>query len=71
MADDSNMSVSGVSDSFTSLQSATGTETERVVLALKKQQDAQKVQAEGLLQLIEQAVPSQADGIGRLINVYA
>jgi len=65
------MGVSAVSGDSSSLQSATGTEAERVVLALKKQQDAQKVQAEGLLQLIEQAAPPQVDGVGRLISVYA
>jgi Putative motility protein len=65
------MSVSAVSGSSSSAQSATDIQAERVVLALKKQQDAQKAQAEGLLQLIEQAAPPQAGGVGRLISVYA
>jgi hypothetical protein len=67
------MSVSGVSpdfaqqDAYNQVSKQSG-KTERAVLALKKQADAEKVQAQGMLQLIQQA----DDGTrGQHINVYA
>jgi hypothetical protein len=68
------MSVSAVSGS--GYESPDTQQTDRVVLALKKQQDAQTAQAQGLLALIQQAGAAQAppqgkDGVGTLISVYA
>lgn len=66
------MSVSGVSDfaqqdAYNQVSKQAG-KIERAVLALRKEADAQKVQAEGMLQLIQQA----DDGTkGQHINVYA
>lgn len=45
------------------------------MLTLKKQQDAQEAQAQGLIALIQQAAPPAPpqgkDGVGALISVYA
>jgi hypothetical protein len=68
-ADCNDMSVSSVSGGSSSPDAQ---ETERVVLAMKKQQDAQTAQAEGLIQMIEQSNPQvPSSGVGRLINSYA
>jgi hypothetical protein len=63
------MSVSSVSGG----SSPDSNEVERTVLAMKKQQDAQTAQAEGLIQMIQQSNPQvpPASGNGRLINTYA
>jgi len=64
------MSVSAVSGGSSS--SPETQEVERAVLAIKKQQDAQTAQAEGLIQMIEQSNPQPpSSGVGRLINTYA
>jgi hypothetical protein len=68
------MDVSAVSGN-SGYQSPETQAVERQVLALKKQQDAQTAQAEGLIALIQQAAPqgppSGKDGVGTLISVYA
>jgi hypothetical protein len=67
------MSLSAVSGN-SGYQSPESQQAERVVLALKKQQDAQTAQAEGLVALIQQATPQASparDGVGSLISVYA
>jgi hypothetical protein len=50
-------------------------EVERAVLVLKKQHDVAQDQAQGLINLIQQAAPQAPaparDGIGQLISVYA
>jgi hypothetical protein len=64
------MSVSSVSGGSSSQEAQ---EVERSVLAIKKQQDAQTAQAEGLIQMIQQSNPQvpPSSGNGRLINTYA
>jgi hypothetical protein len=64
------MSVSSVSGGSSSAEAQ---EVERTVLAMKKQQDAQTAQAEGLIQMIQQSNPQvpPSSGNGRLINTYA
>lgn len=64
------MSVSSVSGGSSSQENQ---EVERSVLAIKKQQDAQTAQAEGLIQMIQQSNPQvpPSSGNGRLINTYA
>lgn len=67
------MSVSGISSDFAQQDaynqvSKESSRTERAVLALKKEADAEKVQAEGLLQLVEQADDATK---GVHVNVYA
>ena len=64
------MSVSSVSGGASSQENQ---EVERSVLAIKKQQDAQTAQAEGLIQMIQQSNPQvpPSSGNGRLINTYA
>jgi len=69
-----NMSASAVSGS-SGYQSPESQAAERLILSLKKQKDAQTAQAEGLVALIQQAVPQAPpqgkDGVGTLISVYA
>ena len=62
------MGVSGVT-SAPAYQSAEALEATRTILIAKKQMDVQKDQAAALLDLVKQSV--SADGVGRLIDVYA
>lgn len=59
------MSVPGISSGASSPQAM---ETELVAAVLKKQQDVVKAKADGLVSLIQQAMP---EGVGGTINVYA
>lgn len=46
-------------------------EAQYVVAVLKKANDTQKSQAQGLLDLVKQSTPPQREGVGSLIDVYA
>ena len=60
------MSVSGISAGPSACDSC-GSGEVRAILITKKQQDAQKAEAQALVDLIKQSV----DGVGQRINVYA
>jgi hypothetical protein len=65
------MDVSGITPSSISAQSNADAQAERVILALKKQQDVQKDQAQALVSLVQNAAPAGDGEVGSLISVYA
>lgn len=62
------MTVSGVSSGASPSGSAAAASTERTILVLKKEQDAARVQAQALVELINDASSTE---VGRRLSVYA